>query len=129
MSVAHALHLTMNPHTDVTYTVHVPASSLERAGDILREAQARGFQRVRVTAVEAGERRRLHPDELERALMHAVNSVPAPPSHAWDADNVIAALEAIGHEDAARDLYGDERVDTWFRDIAGIDPDAARASE
>jgi hypothetical protein len=42
-----------------------------------------------------------------------------------DVEEVIREHVETGTEDKARDLYGDERVDDWFR-ARGWDPDAMR---
>ena len=41
-------------------------------------------------------------------------------------DDRIASMVELGREDVARDTYGDLRVDLWFREVDGTDPDAAR---
>jgi len=43
-------------------------------------------------------------------------------------DALISDHIEMGTEDQARELYGDPRVDDYFRSI-GWDPDAARAEE
>lgn len=112
--------------SDMTdYIVHATTHSTDDAGDLMREALARGIERVTVSAVDEDGPRPIQADELERVVARGVATAPGP--YVWDADKIIGALEAIGHEDLARELYGDARVDTWFREHADTDPDAARS--
>lgn len=39
----------------------------------------------------------------------------------------IASAVDRGEEDRARDTFGDQRVDRWFSEVDGVNPDAMRA--
>ena len=43
-----------------------------------------------------------------------------------DTNDAIRDLVEAGYEHVARDRYGDDTVDAWFRDVDGCDPDACR---
>lgn len=119
----------MSEHTNTTYAVQVTVNTPEEAGQVAAAAAGIGFTEIRYSAHEASERRPLNQDELGRTLEIVVAATDSKRAHEWDADRVIEALDAIGREDAARDLYGDERVDQWFRDCADTDPDVARSED
>jgi hypothetical protein len=114
----------MNDNT-TTYLVHVTTASPEGAGFVMQAAAERGYTNIRFSAVDGGGRRPVNRDELG-LILKAATGARWPADSEGIADGVIKALvEQLGREDWARAVYGDERVDEWFR-AQNIDPQAAR---
>src|SRR5436305_635395 len=71
------------------YIVHVTAAAPEDAGAIMQAAVDRGYKDIRFSAIDAGKRRAVRKDELERILRSALESDEAALPELWGPKEIL----------------------------------------